>query len=47
VIRQIIREQITIQASFDIVIRVHKTFYKENFKQIENEIKSLIKSLPI
>jgi len=46
-IGEIFRNQITFKASFDIVIRVHKTFYKENFKQIENEIKNLIKSLPL
>ena len=46
-LREILKEQLFFNISFDIVIRVHRAFYKKNFKQIEAEIKNLIKGLPI
>ena len=46
-IREILKRQIPFKASFDIVIRVHKTFDKKKFTQIENEIENLIKALPL
>ena len=46
-IREILKRQISFKASFDIVIRVHKTFDKKKFTQIENEIENLIKALPL
>jgi len=46
-IREILRNQISFNTSFDIVIRVRKAFDKKKFIQIENEIKNLIKALPL
>ena len=46
-IREILRRQIPFKASFDIVIRARKSFDKKKFTQIENEIKNLIKALPL
>ncbi len=46
-LREMIKEQLSYSVSLDIVIRVHKTFYKEDLKQIETEVKNLIKALPI
>jgi|TARA_B110000037_G_scaffold210973_1_gene261981 ribonuclease P protein component len=46
-LREILKDQLSYNVSFDIVVRVRKAFYKENHKQIEGEISSLIKALPI
>jgi ribonuclease P protein component len=47
ILREILKEQLSSSVSLDIVVRVHKTFYKEDLKQIEAEIINLIKGLPI
>jgi RNase P protein component len=46
-LREVLKKQLPFKASFDIVVRVHKTFSKENLKQIEVEISNLIKGLPL
>ena len=46
-LREVLKKQLPFKAPFDIVVRVHKTFCKKNFKQIEVEISSLIKALPL
>jgi ribonuclease P protein component len=46
-LREILKEQLSSSVSLDIVVRVHKTFYKEDLKQVEAEIINLIKGLPI
>jgi ribonuclease P protein component len=46
-LRDILKYQLSFKTPLDIVVRVHKTFSKENFKQIEIEIKKLIKGLPL
>ena len=46
-LREILKNQLPYNISFDIVVRVHKAFYKENYKQIEGEVVSLIKALPL
>ena len=45
-LREALKKQLSYSASLDIVVRIHKTFYKKNFKQIEEEIHNLIKGLP-
>ena len=46
-LRELLKKQLPFTAPFDIVVRVHKTFCKKNFKQIEVEISSLVKALPL
>ena len=46
-LQDILKHQLSFKTPLDIVVRVHKTFFKENFKQIEIEIKKLIKGLPL
>jgi len=46
-LREILKKQLPITAPFDIVIRVHKSFCKANLKQIEVEISTLVKALPL
>ena len=46
-LREILKKQLSNSVSLDIVIRIHKSFYKANIRQIEVEIKNLIKGLPI
>ena len=46
-LREVLKKQLPFKAPFDIVVRVHKTFSKENLKQIEVEISNLIKGLPL
>ena len=46
-LRDILKYQLSFKTPLDIIVRVHKTFSKENFKQIEIEIKKLIKGLPL
>ena len=46
-LRELLKKQLPFAAPFDIVVRVHKTFCKKNFKQIEVEISSLVKALPL
>jgi len=46
-LRELLKKQLPFTAPFDIVVRVHKTFFKENFKQIEAEVATLIKALPL
>ena len=46
-LREILKKQLPITAPFDIVIRVHKSFCKANLKQIELEISTLVKALPL
>ena len=46
-LRDILKYQLSFKTPLDIVVRVRKTFFKENFKQIEIEIKKLIKGLPL
>mgnify|MGYP002004963429 FL=1 len=45
-LREIIKKELSLESSLDIVVRVHKTFSKENLNQINIEIKNLIKGLP-
>ena len=44
-LRELLKKQLPLIGPFDIVLRVHKTFYKEDYKKINNEIKDLVKSL--
>ena len=46
-LREVLKKQLPFKAPFDIVVRVHKRFSKENLKQIEAEISNLIKGLPL
>jgi len=46
-LREVLKTKLPFKAPFDIVVRVHKTFSKENLKQIEVEISNLIKALPL
>jgi len=46
-LRELLKKQLPFTAPIDIVVRVHKTFCKENLKQIESEVASLIKALPL
>ena len=46
ILREVLKKQFSYSISLDIVVRMHKTFYKKNFKQIEEEIQNLIKGLP-
>jgi RNase P protein component len=46
-LRELLKKQLPFTAPFDIVIRVHKVFRKQHLKQIEAEILSLIKALPL
>ena len=45
-LREILKRELSLEVSLDIVVRVHKTFSKENLNQIDIEIKNLIKGLP-
>ena len=45
-LREILKKELPLETSLDIVVRVHKKFSKENFNQINMEIKNLIKGLP-
>ena len=45
-LREILKRELSLEVSLDIVVRVHKTFAKENLRQINIEIKNLIKGLP-
>ena len=45
-LRELLKQQLSSSLAFDIVVRVHKTFSKESFIQVEGEIKNLIKGLP-
>ena len=45
-LREILKQELSLETSLDIVVRVHKTFSKENLRQINIEIKNLIKGLP-
>ena len=46
-LREILKKELPLETSLDIVVRVHKKFSKENFNQINMEIKNLIKGLPL
>jgi len=46
-LREILKQQLSLKASFDIVVRVHKTFSRKNLKEIDIEIKNLIQGLPL
>jgi len=46
-LKELLKNQLPCNVSFDIVVRVHKAFYKGSGKQIKEEINSLIKALPI
>tara|TARA_B110000305_G_C18961970_1_gene413170 strand:+ start:227 stop:379 length:153 start_codon:yes stop_codon:yes gene_type:complete len=45
-LREILKRELSLEVPLDIVVRVHKTFSKENLRQINIEIKNLIKGLP-
>lgn len=44
-IREIIKLQILRPFPFDMIIRVRKTFYRDSFHDVTNEIKTLINSI--
>jgi ribonuclease P protein component len=44
-IREIIKLQLLRPLPFDMIIRVRKTFYRDSFHDITNEIKMLITSI--
>ena len=46
-LRELLKQQLSFNTSLDIVVRVHKTFSKDSFKKVEDEIKIMIKSLPL
>ena len=46
-LRELLKQQLSFNAPLDIVVRVRKTFSKDNFKKVEDEIKIMIKSLPL
>ena len=46
-LKELLKNQLPCNVPFDIVVRVHKAFYKGSGKQIKEEINSLIKALPI
>ena len=46
-LREIFKAHLSFKISYDIVVRVHKSYYKKEFKNIEKEIKDLIKDLPL
>jgi ribonuclease P protein component len=41
-IREVLKELLPQNFSFDIVIRVHKSFYRNDFNQIKLEVEGLI-----
>ena len=46
-LRELLKQQLSFNAPLDIVVRVRKTFSKDSFKKVEDEIKIMIKSLPL
>ena len=46
-LREVLKKQLPFAKISAIVVRVHKTFSKENLKQIEVEVSNLIKGLPL
>jgi len=46
-LRELLKQQLSFKTPLDIVVRVHKTFSKDSFKKVEDEIKIMIKSLPL
>ncbi len=44
-IREIIKLQLLRPLPFDMIIRVRKTFYRDSFHDVTNEIKMLITSI--
>jgi ribonuclease P protein component len=44
-IREIIKNQLSKPFSFDMIIRVRKSFYKDSFDDLNQEIKTLIASI--
>ena len=44
-IREIIKNQLSKPFSFDMIIRVRKSFYKDSFEDLNQEIKTLIASI--
>ena len=45
-LREILKQQLSAEAPFDIIVRVHKAFSRKNINQIDNEVRNLIKGLP-